>query len=430
VLGREQLHARYRSVRERTMQLCAPLAIEDWVVQSMEDASPVKWNVAHTTWFFETFVLVPHLAGYRVRDERYAVLFNSYYVAVGPRFSRPARGVLSRPTVAEVVAWREQVDAAVHDLIDRADDALYATVAPLLEIGTHHEEQHQELLLTDLAHALAQNPLDSALPLPNGSSSPRRERTTKADPDAFVSYDAGVFHIGHGGDEFAFDNERPAHRVFTEPFRLARDLVTNGAYAAFVEDGGYARAELWLSDGWAAVRERGWDAPLYWRREPSGGFSAITLRGREPLDLDAPVCHVSHYEADAFARWAGKRLPTEAEWEIAACAHADPASDDARGTLLDDGDLHPVGRDVRAEGPRHLLGEVWEWTGSAYLPYPGYRAPEGALGEYNGKFMSGQMVLRGASAFTPRSHVRVTYRNFFQPDKRWQLSGIRLADDA
>jgi ergothioneine biosynthesis protein EgtB len=423
----DALAARYREVRARTERLTEPLALEDWVVQSMEDASPVKWNVAHTTWFFETFVLVPHLAGYEPHDPRWSVLFNSYYEGIGPQHPRSKRGVLSRPTVAEVRAFRRDVDAAVAALLETRDEALLARVAPLVELGTHHEEQHQELLLTDLKHALAANPLEPSYAA--GSGGPPSDRRA-AQPDAFVSYDGGVFRLGHAEERFSFDNEGPAHRVFLEPFALARDLVTNGHYLAFIEDGGYARPELWLSDGWAAVRRDRWEAPLYWRREPGGSFTTFTLRGREELDLGAPVCHVSHYEADAFARWAGARLPTEHEWEHAARGAGGVSASD--GTLLDHARFHPDGLgDPGSSAPhRHLFGEVWEWTASAYLPYPGYRAAPGAIGEYNGKFMSGQMVLRGASAFTPRSHARVTYRNFFQPEKRWQLSGMRLCRDA
>jgi len=419
-MDRKALHQRYEEVRRRTERLCEPLETEDYVVQSMPDASPVKWNLGHTTWFFETFVLGPHLEGWKEYRSGFEYIFNSYYDAVGPQLHRPSRGLLSRPTVQEVFRYRSAVDSAVHELVDAAGEALLATVAPLIEVGTHHEEQHQELLLTDLKHALAQNPLSPIYV----EASVRPARRVKPERDAWVGFEAGMTHVGFDGDGFHFDNEGPSHRVFLEPYAIGRDLVTNGWYREFVEDGGYRRPELWLSDGWAAVQARAWEAPLYWRRSDDGAWHTFTLRGLEPLDADAPVVHLSHYEADAFARWAGARLPTETEWEHAACAF--PGS--PRGTLLDDGDVHAVGRDSESgDGPRHLLGEVWEWTASAYLPYPGYRPPAGALGEYNGKFMSGQMVLRGASCVTPASHVRLSYRNFFQPDKRWQMTGLRLA---
>lgn len=415
---REVLHQRYARVRETTRELCAPLEVEDYVVQSMEDASPVRWHLAHTTWFFETFVLEPHLPGFRPYNPQFRDLFNSYYEAIGPPFPRARRGVLSRPTVEEVFSYRSGVDSAVHELVEIADDASLATLRPLLELGLRHEQQHQELILTDLAHAFAQNPLRPALRLASPAAASRG-------PGGFVDVPGGLVRIGHEGPGFAFDVERPAHLVYLEPYRLARDLVNNAQYMEFVRDGGYRRPALWLADGWRNVCEEGWRAPLYWVPEES---AETTLGGLRPLDPEAPVCHVSHFEADAFARWAGKRLPTEAEWE-----HAARLFDwhGARGTLLDDGDLHPVGRATPpTDGPRHMQGEVWEWTASAFLPYPGFRPLPGAVGEYNGKFASGQMVLRGGSCATPAEAARLTDRNYFAPHKRWQFSGLRLAEAA
>jgi ergothioneine biosynthesis protein EgtB len=418
MIDRETLIRRYREVRGRTDRLTVPLEIEDYVVQSMPDASPVKWSLGHTTWFFETFVLLPR--GAAPFHAGFEYIFNSYYEAVGPQFSRSSRGVLSRPTVVEVRRYRAAVDERVLSLLETANDATYAEVAPLVELGTHHEEQHQELLLTDLKHALAQNPLDPVY-------TPRPARPTRShrpERDACVFLEGGLVELGHEGELFAYDNEAPRHRAWLAPFRIARDLVTHGQYLEFIEDGGYRRPELWLSDGFRFVTEARIEGPLYVRRAESE-TDVFTLAGREPLDPAAPVVHVSHYEADAFARWAGARLPTEPEWEHAALTFAGSEP----GTLLDDGAYHPMGRETPDQEVRHLSGEVWEWTASAYLPHPGYRAQEGALGEYNGKFMSGQMVLRGGSAVTPRDHLRPTYRNFFQPDKRWQFSGIRLAWD-
>jgi ergothioneine biosynthesis protein EgtB len=418
----DDLRTRYRAVRATTERLVAPLAVEDTVVQSMPDASPAKWHLAHTTWFFETFVLLPHVSSYRARDERYTSLFNSYYNGVGVQFARARRGVLSRPTLDEVRSWRRQVDDAMDALIDALERTPDAAVHALIVLGTHHEEQHQELLLTDVKHALSENPLEPAYT--HVDRAPARESVRDTPRVAFAG---GLVDVGHRGSTFAFDNEGPAHRVFLDPYLIARDLVTNGAFLRFIESDGYRRPELWLSDGHETALREGWQAPLYWRRDDDGAWSTFTLRGREPLDLAAPVCHLSHYEADAFARFMGARLPTEFEWEHAAVT--EDALVSSKGTLLDDARFHPDGGTGHDDGLRHLVGEVWEWTSSAYLPYPRFRTAKGAVGEYNGKFMSGQMVLRGASAFTPRAHARLTYRNFFQPEKRWQLMGIRLAYD-
>jgi ergothioneine biosynthesis protein EgtB len=406
----ERLVDEYAWVRRATEALVEPLPVEDLVAQSMPDASPAKWHLAHTTWFFETFVLAAPL-----RPE-YAALFNSYYDAVGPQFARERRGLLTRPTVKEVYEYRARVDEAVAELCGRGPDA---GQRDRLRLGLHHEQQHQELLLTDLKHLLAQSPLRPAY------RSIRMDRAERTDVPSlrFEPFDGGVVEIGHTGPGFAFDNERPRHRAYLAPFALGSRLVTSGEFRAFVEDGGYRRPGPWLADGFAAARAGGWEAPLYWERD-GGRWRLFTLAGMRDLDDAEPVCHVSFYEADAYARWAGARLPTEAEWEHAA-AHAGAAPDDAPP----DGDaLHPRRATGRA-ALEQLHGACWQWTASAYLPYPGYRPPAGALGEYNGKFMCNQVVLRGSSCATPRMHARTTYRNFFHPDARWQFAGIRLARD-
>ena len=408
---RASLSRRYESVRSTTMALTAGLAPEDQVVQTMPDVSPTKWHLAHTTWFFETFLLQPFAPGYEVFDPSYGYLFNSYYEAVGERHPRPARGLLSRPTVAEIARYRAAVDEAMQAWLANVDEARFAEAAPILEIGLHHEQQHQELLLTDIKHVLAQNPV---MPVYRARVEVRRQPFGL---DGWWEHDGGLVEIGHAGEGFAFDNEGPRHRQYLRPFRLVRRLVSAGQYLDFIRDGGYRRPELWLSDGWAAVKERGWTAPLYWVEKEDGNYDLLTLAGRRPLDPAEPVTHVSFYEAEAFATWAGYRLPSEAEWEVVA------ADRPIHGNFLGSGHYHPTG-----EGG-HLFGDVWVWTRSAYQPYPGYKAAEGALGEYNGKFMSGQMVLRGGSCATPDGHVRATYRNFFPPDARWQFSGIRLASD-
>jgi ergothioneine biosynthesis protein EgtB len=411
------LAAHFKDVRQRTAWLCEPLAVEDYQIQSMPDASPVKWHLAHTSWFFETFVLGPYREGYQPFHPQFNFLFNSYYNAVGPRWERPRRGLLSRPTVGEVYRYRAYVDDHVAELFRPGNDAALRRAAPVIVLGLHHEQQHQELIVTDLKHALALNPLDPpyrrALPDDGSPPAPR-----------WIDFPEGVAWIGHEGDGFAFDNETPRHRVFLEAFRLANRLVTNGDYLAFLEDGGYRRPDLWLSDGWAACQAQGWQAPLYWDHR-DGTWQVRTLAGWRSLNPHEPVCHVSYYETDAFARWAGARLPAEAEWEHAA------ATVPLAGHFLEAGRFHPAAGPAAADhGPLvQLFGDVWQWTGSPYQGYPGYAAPAGALGEYNGKFMCNQIVLRGASCATPRSHARRTYRNFFPPDARWQFSGIRLAKD-
>ncbi|WP_437721357.1 ergothioneine biosynthesis protein EgtB [Sorangium sp. So ce861] len=429
------LRARYDAVRAFTESLCAPLCAEDYVVQSMPDASPVKWHLAHTAWFFETFVLGQR-AGYAPFHPQFGYLFNSYYVSVGERHGRPRRGVLSRPTVEETYRYRRHVDEHMRALLDEIAAGRRLDLAFTIEVGLHHEQQHQELILTDLKHAMAQNPLRPAI---FGGAPPGR-RGGAAGELRFVEHAEGVRWIGHAGDGFAFDNEAPRHRVFVGAFALADRPVTCGEYLEFMRDGGYARPELWLSGGWDAVVANRWEAPLYWEQR-DGGLQLFTLRGLREVDADEPVCHVSHYEADAYARWAGARLPTEAEWETAAqgalaaagevAGGAAPGEAALQGNFADRGRYHPepAGAPQPPGAPRQLFGDVWEWTSSAYAPYPGFRPWPGALGEYNGKFMSSQLVLRGGSCATPATHLRATYRNFFPPDARWQISGIRLARD-
>jgi ergothioneine biosynthesis protein EgtB len=391
----EQRHywcAAFRRVRAETEARAAPLSVEDQIVQSMVDTSPTKWHRAHVTWFFEQFLLVPNDPAYRIFDERFPFLFNSYYVAAGPRHARPQRGLITRPHGADVTAYRAHVDAAVEALIERVDAAQAPGIFSIVEIGLHHEQQHQELLITDILHAFAQNPTNPAY---DASWQPPQ----RAPADEFVNVPNGIRTIGHNGDDFCFDNETPRHDVLLQKVRLARSLVSNRDWLEFIADGGYATPSLWLSDGWATVQTENWQAPGYWR-ERDGQWFTMTLAGEKPVDPKAAVCHVSYYEADAFARFAGKHLPSEEEWETA-----------ARAELLAD-----------------AYGLVWQWTRSAYLAYPGYRAAEGALGEYNGKFMVNQMVLRGSSMATPAGHERVSYRNFFYPPARWQFTGVRLAE--
>ncbi len=427
-LGRGHDHdallARFRRVRSFSERLAAPLSPEDQCVQTMPDVSPTKWHLAHTTWFFETFILEPHEPGFAPFHPQFRVLFNSYYNGVGEQFHRPHRGLLSRPTVDEVLAYHRQVDRRIIEHFRNADRA---HPWALLELGLHHEQQHQELLLTDIKHVLGFNPLapvyrDDLRPAPDGPAAPLE----------WYRHSGGVAWIGRDEDEpgegFCYDNEGPRHRAFVAPFEIARRPVTNAEYQAFVEDGGYDTPSLWLSDGWADLQSHGRTAPLYWTRR-DGAWFEFTLGGLRPLRPQAPACHVSYFEADAFAQWAGARLPTEQEWELATCEVQRPP---AEGNFVDEDALHPHEDPTpqRGPGPRQMFGDVWEWTRSAYLPYPGYAPPEGAVGEYNGKFMSGQMVLRGGSCASSADHVRATYRNFFPPGATWQFSGIRLCRDA
>jgi ergothioneine biosynthesis protein EgtB len=417
---RHALLTLYREVRGQSEALAAPLTPEDQSIQSMPDASPTKWHLAHTTWFFETFILIRFDPGYRVFDPAFAYLFNSYYEAAGPRHPRPERGLLSRPSVATVAAYRKHVDAAMTRLIERADAAAWAGAAPLVQLGAHHEQQHQELILMDIKHVFSINPL-----LPAYQPTAPQHSAASRPAAGWVELPGGLVEIGHRGAGFAFDNETPRHKEWLDPFALAAYPVSCGEYLAFIEDDGYRRPEFWLSDGWATVCREGWAAPLYWSRQGSQ-WTIFTLGGRRPLDLAEPLCHVSFYEADAFARWRGKRLPTEAEWEIAATGV--PLS----GNLAGSGSFHPRPA-AAAAGTKTVLqqmfGDVWEWTASPYVAYPHFRAAAGAIGEYNGKFMSNQMVLRGGAAVTPKGHVRATYRNFFPPSARWAFAGLRLAED-
>ena len=406
------LRARFAAVRSLTEMLAAPLSDADATVQSMPDASPAKWHLAHTSWFFETFVLRDHRPGYAMHDERFSFLFNSYYEAEGERHARAARGMITRPALDEVLAYRAHVTEAVLD----GWEAVGPEGRALVALGCHHEEQHQELLCTDVLHLMSRNPLNPALlpPRPRGAGDAR--------PLGWVEGRTGAVRIGHVGDGFAFDCEEPRNTAWLHPHAIADRLVTNGDWQAFLDDGGYERPDHWLSDGWAWMRAEEIAAPLYWE-QVEGSWHGFAWDGLRPLDPHAPVLHVSHYEADAYARWAGHRLPTEAEWESAAADH-DP---DAGQQL--DGAPDPRPRASDGVGLTQMFGPAWQWTGSAYLPYPGFRAAAGAVGEYNGKFMSGQMVLKGASLFTPRGHSRATYRNFFPPAARWQATGVRLARD-
>jgi ergothioneine biosynthesis protein EgtB len=418
---------RFRLVRAATLVLSEPLSPEDYVVQSMPDASPAKWHLAHTTWFFEEFVLQHAVPGYKFHDEQFRYLFNSYYNTVGPMHSRPHRGLLSRPTVEQVMAYRARIDERMHALLQRDD--LSPEIQNVITLGLNHEQQHQELLLTDLKHLFSCNPLLPAYVREGGE----RVATHAARPAGsspaltFKSFDGGLLEIGYPGGGFCFDNELPRHRTYTEPFRLADRAITNGEYVEFIRAGGYENPVHWLSDGWATVQREGWQRPIYWSQSLDAEFTLTGLRGLNP---GTPACHLSYYEADAFAHWAGARLPTEAEWELAA--------NDAplRGNFVENRRWHPEPSalspalaDKSAAPLLQMFGDVWEWTQSAYAPYPGFKAAKGALGEYNGKFMVNQQVLRGGSCATPASHIRASYRNFFGPAARWQFTGLRLAKD-
>jgi ergothioneine biosynthesis protein EgtB len=407
----------YLTIRAATEALCGPLSAEDAALQSMPDASPAKWHLAHSSWFFETFVLGPSVPGYRAFCPAYHHLYNSYYQSVGSPFPRPQRGLLSRPSLEEVVAYRRHVDGCMTHLLATPGMAERSELLGVIELGLQHEQQHQELLLTDLKHLFFQNPLRPCYQAhaTGGAPAPLTDRS-------WCEHPGGIARIGHTGPGFCFDNERPRHRRLLEPFALASRLVTNGEWMAFMADGGYERPELWLSDGFDAVRAGGWRAPLYWEREASG-WQAFTLAGMRPVGPDDPVCHVSMYEADAFARWSRARLPAEEEWEVLAAGSV------VEGNFAERGLLRPTTPAAGGELPQQIFGDVWEWTRSPYGPYPGYRPPEGALGEYNGKFMANQWVLRGGSCVSPQGHLRASYRNFFAPSARWQFSGVRIARD-
>ena len=412
----EEIANQYAAVRKQTEVLAAPLSAEDQMVQSCAEASPTKWHLAHTSWFFETFILSQRVPGHRPFDQRFQSLFNSYYNSLGPQPEKALRNTFSRPSLDEVMDYRHHVDEHVLGML-RAGDVPDETLK-LVELGSNHEQQHQELIVTDIKHAFWTSPLRPAyhnVPQPVGQAGIAQK---------LQAYAEGLREIGAVPDSFCFDNEAPRHKVFIPAFRLATRLVTCGEYLSFMEDRGYSRPELWLSDGWKVVQSRGWTAPLYWEKSSLGEWMQFTLAGTRRVEENEPVCHVSLYEADAFARWAGVRLPTEFEWELAA------SQCNVDGNLLERGVLHPrAAKPAEGQSLLQIFGDVWEWTASAYLPYPGYKPAEGALGEYNGKFMSNQMVLRGGSCATPRSHIRATYRNFFPPETRWQFSGIRLADD-
>lgn len=408
---------KFRRVRDFSTHLCRDLEPEDYVVQSMPDVSPTKWHLAHTSWFFETFVVKVWMQRYRSEVPQYAYLFNSYYNAAGDMHRRDLRGLISRPTVAETYRFRESIDKCVIALIEEAGDELFPEIERVVTLGLHHEQQHQELLITDIKHVFSQNPL-----YPVFHALETEEETGKVAPQHFAEFDEATALIGHDGIGFSYDNEGPRHRALVPPFSLSNRLITNGEYLAFMEAGGYTRPEFWLSLGWTTVNEQRWRAPLYWVQR-DGGWWNFTLSAFRPVSESEPVTHVSYFEADAYANWDGARLPTEFEWEYAASELP------IEGNFVGSQRFHPAPAASDDEGLLQMFGDVWEWTRSAYLPYPGYRAGPGALGEYNGKFMCNQMVLRGGSCATSRDHLRPTYRNFFQPEKRWQFTGIRLARD-
>ncbi|HEX5463117.1 MAG TPA: ergothioneine biosynthesis protein EgtB [Burkholderiales bacterium] len=413
--SREEWAERFAAVRGRTEALCKSLEVDDFQIQSTIDVSPPKWHLAHVTWFFETFLLGEFAHNYRPFHPRFKYLFNSYYQTVGKFHPRPERSVLSRPTIAEIFGYREHVNHGMTQLIRNLGEEPWAEFASCLELGLHHEQQHQELLLMDIKHNFAANPLRPAY-----HEAPATDHAASVPLD-WIGYAGGVHEIGYEGDGFAFDNETPRHQVLLQDYQLASRPVTNGEFMEFVRSGGYSDSRYWLSDGWALIQQRGWQAPLYWERD-NGGWSEMTLAGVRPLQPAEPVCHVSFYEADAYARWAGKRLPNEVELEVA--AGAQPVD----GNFVESGLMHP--RPARDAEDRQWYGDVWEWTSSSYGPYPGFHALAGSLGEYNGKFMCNQMVLRGGCCVTPQSHMRASYRNFFYPADRWPFTGIRLAADA
>ena len=414
-LNRDSLLSSYKKVRAFSHKLAKPLSTEDYVVQSMPDVSPTKWHLAHTSWFFEAFVLSKSIKKYKSLHPQYNFLFNSYYVQVGERHSRPKRGLISRPTVDEVYEYRNYVDKNMLKLFKTLDDKKFAKIAEVIEIGIHHEQQHQELIVTDIKHVLSENPL-----FPVYKKSPENKK--KAPKHSWIDFDGGIRSIGNEGESWGYDNEFPLHNAYVEPFSLGSRLVTNGEYSEFINDDGYSKPELWLSDGWNTASSNNWIAPLYWIKDGSA-WKQFSLGGLQKIDPEQPVCHLSFYEAEAFSRWAGARLPSEFEWEIASEGRK------IEGNFVDNGKFHPSAA-LNANGDlSQMYGDVWEWTRSPYSPYPGYNPPPGALGEYNGKFMCNQFVLRGGSCATSKSHIRSSYRNFFPPDARWQFMGLRLAKD-
>lgn len=412
--SRSHLIERFKAIREFSHQLVKPLEIEDFVVQAMENTSPTKWHLAHVSWFFEIFLLEKVYDNYESLHPQYSYIFNSYYLQTGKPHSRSKRGLLTRPTVREVFEYREYVNKEVLKFLEDATEEQLKEYGPVIEIGNNHEQQHQELMITDFKYMFAQNPLFPAykeLDLPESEPVPELN---------WISFEEDIYEIGNGGGEFTYDNEHPRHRKFLESFELADRLITNGEYMEFMEDDGYARSELWLDDGWAAVNNNCWEAPLYWLKKDDG-WHYFTLTGQRNVDPNEPLTHISYYEADAFARWAGARLPAEAEWEIAA------GDQSCEGNFVEEEHFHPQPLQSPQSGLKQMFGDVWEWTKSAYEAYPGYKPLPGALGEYNGKFMCSQYVLRGGSCATSQTHIRKTYRNFFYPDARWQFNGIRLA---
>ncbi|MBN8431547.1 ergothioneine biosynthesis protein EgtB [Microbulbifer salipaludis] len=418
---RAGLLGRYQAVRSQTLVLADPLSAEDMQLQSMPDASPSKWHLAHTSWFFETFILQSSLSDYQPFHPAYHTLFNSYYNSLGKPFSRPHRGLLSRPSIEEIFSYRSRVDRAIEQWL--CEEEVSTEQAKLLILGLNHEQQHQELLLTDIKHAFSINPL-----LPAYQEDAEGDRASEdIPPQAWLTVPEDNYTVGSDGEIFCFDNEGPAHQRFQSAFRLSSRLVTNGEYLEFLQEGGYQEPRLWLSDGWSRVQQENARAPIYWTQR-DGEWFQFTLAGLQPLDLSAPVCHVNYYEADAFASWAGQRLPTEFEWEIAAWLHCHKDSA-GNANMLESQQFQPVAEWEAGAGEAQLLGNLWQWTSSAYLPYPGFRASKDAVGEYNGKFMCNQMVLRGGSCVTPRDHIRISYRNFFYPHQAWQFTGVRLAGD-
>ena len=413
---REEVWNLYRSVRTQTEAICRPLCTEDYVVQTMEDVSPPKWHLGHTTWFFEILILVPHVSGYTPHHPSFHYLFNSYYEGLGNHTPRARRGHLSRPTVAEVYEYRQAVDRAIEQFVHHCPQKIFSYVLPTIILGLHHEQQHQELLVTDIKHVLGTNPI-----IPAYSTQAALSTQTSVVELEFRPILGGVVEIGAPKEGFSYDNERPRHKVYLREFMLANRCTTNQEYIQFISDGGYQNVHLWLADGWDWIQRDHIRAPMYWQLQ-NGTWHTVTPHGLAPVVLSEPVCHVSQYEAQAYAQWSQKRLPTEAEWEHAATRWHSTA---AEGNFLENQHFHPRST---GNGQTDMLGNVWEWTASAYAPYPGYRAYEGHLAEYNQKFMSNQVVLRGGSCATPRSHIRTSYRNFFQPEKRWQFSGFRLAE--